>query len=560
MSTRVGVDVGGTFTDVIFYDEASEEVRIGKVPTVPIAPEEGVLGASSILLSSEEVQACQFFLHGTTVAINAVLEREGPRIGLLATDGFRDVLEIRRTDRENPYELLPKPVSPLVPRMLRLPVTERMRENGEVHIPLESDDVERALSVFEKEGVTVLGIAFINSYANGAHELEAEKIVRKCGFTGEISLSHQVSGEYREYERTSTTVVDAYVRGAMRKYLQRLEEALRGVGFTGELLMARPDGGAITFGEAKARPFETILSGPVGGVQGAAELARDLDLGDVITMDVGGTSFDTAVVSHGTPNLMYEGKVAGMPIQTAWVDVRSIGAGGGSLAYVDSGGLLKVGPRSAGANPGPACYARGGLGPTVTDAALLLGLLPDELASGLRLDRERAEQALASLAEPLSLDVLRVARGIMLIVTAAMAGAIREITIEQGRDPRLSTLIAFGGAGPLFSTLLARELGVRQIVVPLYAGNFSAWGLLAADLVRTATRTRVMRLRDGAIADANGFLPDLFAVLERRAQANGRSRIREVAADMRYEGQEHTITVSLPSQKRRHYFDSRRYP
>ena len=548
-TTRVGVDIGGTFTDVVFSDDSSGEVRIGKVPTVASALEQGVEAGISSLLSCEEVAACEYFLHGTTVGTNAILQRSGPMVGLLATRGFRDILEIRRTDRVDPYELLTAPWVPLVPRRVRLPVTERIRGSGEVHTPIEEDDVRRALAIFETESVEAIAIAFLNSFANPAHELAAEQILREAGFAGEISLSHQVSGEYREYERTTTTVVDCYVRPSMRAYLTLLERGLEEAGFGGESLMVRPDGGAISFGEAKERPFETILSGPVGGVQGTCELARTLELGDVVTADVGGTSFDTAVVSNGKPQLMYEGEVAGMPIQTAWVDVRSIGAGGGSIAYVDAGGLLKVGPRSAGAYPGPACYGRGGTEPTVTDGALCLGLLPDVLASGLGLDRARAEAALAPLAEALALDLAAVARGIVLIASAAMAGKMHEITVEQGRDPRLLTLVAYGGAGPLFATLLARELEIPQVVIPLYPGNFSAWGMLGVDLTRTATRTRVMKLGDPALEMANRLLPELFSASAARANTNGRKRVHEVALDMRYEGQEHTVTVAVPANE-----------
>ena len=547
MATRVGVDVGGTFTDVVFYDDSSGEVRIGKVPTVPDSPEQGVEASISTVLDPAELAASEYFLHGTTVGLNTILQRSGPAIGLLCTRGFRDVLEIRRTERDDPYGLFAVPVSPLVPRKLRLPVTERLLGSGEILTPLDPADVRDALDVFERAGVATIAIAFMHAYANPVHELEAARVLREAGFGGEISLSHLVSGEYREYERTATTVVDAYLRPSMRTYLGHLEQALGDAGYAGELRVVRPDGGAITFHEAAERPFETILSGPVGGVQGAGELARDHGLDEVITADVGGTSFDTALVSNGEARLLYEGAVAGMPIQAAWVDVRSIGAGGGSVAYVDEGGLLRVGPRSAGAHPGPACYGRGGLEPTVTDAALLLGMLPAVLASGLRPEPARAEEALATLTGPLGLDVAAVARGVMVIASAAMAGTMREITVQQGRDPREVALMAFGGAGPLFATLLARELEIPRIVIPPYPGNFSAWGMLGAELVRTATRTRVMALTDAAFQEAERIFEDLFSTIAARTSPSDRARVREVAFDMRYKGQEHTVTVSAPS-------------
>jgi N-methylhydantoinase A len=549
MATRLGVDVGGTFTDLIFYDDATGEVRLAKEPTTPEFPEQGVLAAVAAGVPSDRLSAAQYFLHGTTVGLNALLERRGAVVGLLATEGFRDALEIRRGDRSDPYDLFWKAPAPLVPRRLRLPVGERVLASGAVRTPLVEEDVRRSLEVFREEGVTAVAIAFLHAYANPEHELAAERILRAEGFDGEISLSHQVSGEYREYERTCTTVIDAFVRARMSNYLRRLEQRLGEAGFSGSPLITRSGGGALSFGEAEGRPFETIMSGPVAGAEGAAELARDLQLDSVITADVGGTSFDTCLITDGRPRVLYEGEIVGLPLQTSWVDVRSIGAGGGSIAYVDEGGLLRVGPRSAGAVPGPACYGRGGTEPTVTDAAFLLGMLgPGQLASGLQLDRAEAAAAVAPLAEALGLSEEHVARGILTIATANMANAIREITVEQGTDPREGTLLPFGGAGPLFGTLLAQELQVSRVVVPPFAGNFSAWGLLGADITQTAARTRIMRLGDEALASANTVLAELFAGLsERAAAADGDGKgVRpkaEVALDMRYVGQEHTITI-----------------
>jgi N-methylhydantoinase A len=553
MSTRIGVDVGGTFTDLIFYDDETGEIRVGKEPTTPSAPEQGVINAVAAAVPADRVGAAAYFLHGTTVGLNSLLTRTGAVVGLLATRGFRDILEIRRGDRDDPYDLFWKHPPPLVPRRLRIPITERMFFDGTVLTPIELDEVSAAVPLFADEAVTSIAIAFLHAYANPAHELAAAQSLRDAGFAGEISLSHQVSGEYREYERTTTTVIDAYVRPRMAAYLKALEQRLQASGFDGDLLVTRSGGGAMTFPEAEARPFETVLSGPVAGAEGAAELARNLGLDDVITADVGGTSFDTCLITDGRPQVMYEGKIVGLPVQTPWVDVRSIGAGGGSLAHVDVGGLLRVGPGSAGADPGPACYARGGTEPTVTDAALLLGMLGEGvLASGIRLDRDRAQAAMEPLADRLGFEVSDVARGIMTIAAANMANAIREITVEQGRDPRQATLVPFGGAGPLFGTLLARELEVGRIVVPPYAGNFSAWGLLGADLTQSAARTRIMKLGEETPDEANAIMAELFSGLaERAAGHNGHDATREVGADMRYAGQEHTITIPLRSENGR---------
>ena len=548
MATRIGVDIGGTFTDLIYYDDVSGESLVAKVPTTPDNPDEGVIDAIGQAVPADRVKAAEYFLHGTTVGINALLQRRGAVVGLLATEGFRDILEIRRGDREEMYNLFWTPPPPLVPRRLRRPVKERIRANGEVHTAQESADILEALRVFREEGVDAIAIAYMNAYANPVHEMEAEREVRAAGFEGEISLSHRVSGEYREYERTTTTVIDAFVRPRMIHYLRRLDEELANTGFAGRLLITRSGGGSMTFAEAEERPFETIMSGPVAGAEGAGELARKLGIDDLITADVGGTSFDTCLVSGGRPQLMYEGMVVGLPVQTPWVDVRSIGAGGGSIAYIDVGGLLQVGPQSAGADPGPASYGRGGTEPTVTDCALCLGMLGEgKLASGITLNVGRARAAIEPIAETLNFTVDQAAQGVMTIVTASMANTIREITIDQGVDPRQATLLAFGGAGPLMACALARELNIGTIVIPPYAGNFSAWGLLGADLTQAAARTRIMKLSDDALAEANGILKDLFATLEERQGPlrDGQTRAREVGLDMRYAGQEHNLTVPM---------------
>jgi N-methylhydantoinase A len=548
MATRLGVDVGGTFTDLVFYDEESAELRVAKVPTTPSDPEDGVLSAVEAEVSPDRLAQAEYFLHGTTVGLNSLLTRTGARVGLLATRGFRDVIEMARGNRADPYDLFCNVVEPLVPRRQRLPVTERVLATGAVHTPFEEEDVKTAVEVFKAESVDSVAVAFMNAYANPAHELAARDALRKYGFEGEISLSHEVSGEYREYERTSTTTIDAYVRPRMARYLAALDKRLRGAGFNGASIITRSGGGAMTFGEAEERPFETIMSGPVAGAEGAGELARLLGLDDVITADVGGTSFDTCLVVDGQPEVMYQGEIEGLAIQAPWVDVRSIGAGGGSIAHVDIGGLMQVGPRSAGAVPGPACYGRGGTEPTVTDAAFLLGMLGDgQLASGIVLDRQAAQSALEPLAAKLGFEVDAVARGIMTIATANMANAIREITIERGRDPRQAVLMPFGGAGPLFGTQLARELEIREIVLPSPAGNFSAWGLLGAALTQSASRTRITRLEDGALEAFNPLLGELFDELDKRA--TGREYVRQILLDMRYVGQEHSLTISVPGDR-----------
>ncbi len=551
MATRIGIDIGGTFTDLIFYNDELSEVTVAKTPTTPGAPEEGAINAIVKSLTSEHVKNAEYFLHGTTVGLNALLERRGAKVGLLATSGFRDVLEIRRGSRQPKDPLFWRQPDPLVPRELRLPISERIYANGGIHIPLCKDDVRNAAHIFEKEGVTSVAIAFINSYVNPDHELEAEQLLRDAGYKGGISLSHRISREYREFERTSTTVIDAFVRGRMSQYLRRLENRLGAMDFVGTGLITRSGGGSMSLEEAERRPFETIMSGPVAGAEGAAELARQYDLGNLLTADVGGTSFDTCMIVNGRPELLYEGEIDQWPLQSPWVDVRSIGSGGGSIAYIDHGGLLRVGPQSAGATPGPACYGRGGREPTMTDAASVLGMLGDgKFQSGLELDIFAARTALDSVAKKLDLTVEQLAQGIIKISASAMANAMRELTVERGIDPSSMSLLAFGGAGPLMSTLLSRELNIARIIIPPYAGNFSAWGLLGADITSTRSQTRPMSLTDAHLVAVNDLLTEMFTELDliKGLATDNQSYVREVTLDMRYVGQEHTITVQIENE------------
>lgn len=550
MATRIGVDIGGTFTDLVVYDHHSGQVSVEKVLTTPAAPELGCVEALRRAATRPGLlKRCEYFLHGTTVGLNALLERQGASVGLLCSEGFRDALELRRGARPESCDLNWVPSDPLVPRHLRIPIGERIDAQGTVVRALERRHVADAVKAFRHHGVTSAAVCFMNAYANPAHELEAADALCECGFTGDVSLSHRLSREYRDYERTSTTVVDAFIRGRMADYLQRIAERVRGLGFKGECLIIRSGGGSMSFDEARDRSFETINSGPVAGAQGAAELARSLDLGDLVTADVGGTSFDTALIVNGRPQLLYQGEIDGMPIQAPWVDVRSIGAGGGSLAHVDSGGLLHVGPQSAGSEPGPACYARGGTEPTVTDAAFFLGMLgTGRLAANVQLDRDRALEALNRLAREMNSDAQRLAVGVVKLACSNCANAIREITVEQGIDPRGLKILAFGGAGPLLATQIARELDIGVVIVPPFAGNFSAWGLLGSDIVRSSSRTQLFRLASDSVEEIDTSVRAMFAELASRDGDHSPSQEgeREVALGMRFSGQEYSLTVPVP--------------
>lgn len=547
MATRIGVDIGGTFTDLVYFDEETGRTVEGKVPTVPSAPEEGVARAVTEHVPADIIASAAYFLHGTTVGLNALLERRGAKVGLITTTGFRDVLEIRRGDRAEMYNLFWKQTVPLVPRRLRLEAGGRMLGSGEEMTPLDRASVLAAYEILKAEKVDSIAVCLLNAYANSKHELEVERILRDAGFEGGISLSHKISGEYREYERTSTTVIDAFVRGRMSNYLRRLEGKLRELGFKGECLITRSGSGSMTFAEAEDRPFETIMSGPVGGAQGAGELAKMLDIDTLITADVGGTSFDTALILKGEPQVLFEGVIDNMPVQTPWVDVRSIGSGGGSIAHVDIGNLMRVGPQSAGAVPGPACYGKGGTVPTMTDAAAHLGMLgPGNLASGINLDFDQAKAALAPVADAIGQDVEATAAGVLRIASASMANAMREISVEQGLDPRKMTLLPFGGAGPLMATLLADELRMNRIVVPPMAGNFSAWGLLGADMVQSAARTRIMDFVEASVPAINEVLTGLFKTISERSDRSEEGAVKSARLDLRYKGQEHWLSVEVP--------------
>jgi N-methylhydantoinase A len=554
MSTRIGIDVGGTFTDLIFFDEETGAVTVGKGPSNPEAVDQAVRGVLAANIGADATARARYFMHGTTVGLNALLERKGAKVGLLTNAGFRDVLDIRRLLRvdesgEHMWNNLFRTPEPLVERPLRIGVGGRIKADGIQEVPLDEAAVRAAAETFAGEGVDSVAVVFINSHANSAHEITAEKVLRDGGFTGPISLSHAVSGQYREYERASTTVVDAYVRPAVSGYLERLESGLQAENFDGECLITTSSGGSVAFGDARRRPFETIMSGPVAGAVGASKLCSELGLRLAITADVGGTSFDTCLLVDGQPRVRNEGEVVGMPLQMPWVDVRSVGAGGGSIASVDRG-LLRVGPESAGALPGPVCYGRGGTDATVTDAAVALGMLAREtLASGLRLDIEGARAAVGRVGAEMGMDAQAAARGILRVVAAHMAGAIRAVSIEVGEDPREAALIGYGGAGPLFVSLLARELDIRTIIIPNYAGNFSAWGLLEQDLVRSAALTIVSQLDGAGIAKAEVTLDQLFRQIDARAASGALGTTsRSAEFDLRYPGQEYTLTLPVPLQ------------
>ncbi|MBN9278982.1 MAG: hydantoinase/oxoprolinase family protein [Hyphomicrobium sp.] len=562
-AVRVAVDVGGTFTDIVVMT-ANGIMHESKVSTTPDDPSRGVVeGLASLLaeLGAAPGSVAEV-LHGTTVGSNTILQRTGARTGLITTRGFRDVLEIGRIRMPDMFDLTWDKPKPLVPRRHRLEVTERIAADGTVIHPLSETDVTAAAEQLVADGIEAIAICFLNSYRNAAHEKKAEALINARLPDLPVTASYAVLPEMKEYERTSTTVVNAYLLTAMRGYLRKLEGRLAEVGIVAPILVMTSNGGMLAARAARDLPVMVVASGPAGGVIGAAGLGRARGDRDVIVFDMGGTTAKAVIIEDGRPSMTSEYefrdgmstssrfiKAGGYMLKVPAIDIAEVGAGGGSLAGIDAGGLLKVGPESAGAAPGPACYGLGNTRPTVTDANVVLGILnPNALAGGrLTIDRGLAERAIKEhVATPLSLSVEEAAHGIRAVANAAMARAIRAVTVERGRDPRDLTLMAFGGNGGIHSVDVARQLGVRTIIIPPLAGVFSAVGMLAADIEHTALVT-VMRLLDDLSAqDLSAIMARLGAEVASRLAADGYGADRTELvwqAELRHEGQATELPV-----------------
>ena len=549
MGWKTAVDIGGTFTDLVAVDSVTGDVLRAKADTTPASLDEGVLTA--LARSGVSAEAVTAFIHGTTVVINAITERRGAATALVTTRGFRDVLEIGRANRPDLYNLAyAKPV-PFVPRHLRFEVTERMTHLGTVAEPLSDADVAEAAGQVAAAGVAAVAVCLLHAWANPGHEqrLAAALRDRMPGVT--VVASHEVSGQWREYERTSTAVLSAYVQPAVAGYLDALASALRGRGLAAPLHAMRSNGGVCSFDRAARAPIALLESGPVAGVTAAAELGRRLGNTSVLTLDIGGTTAKTSAVRDGDvriDTLHYIGRTPaypGYPVQVPTVEIVEIGAGGGSVVWADAAGGLHVGPRSAGADPGPACYGRGGTEATLTDANLLAGRLDagDFLGGAMALDPAAAEAALAALGRQVGADARTVARGVLRYAVAQMTHALRLVTLRRGHDPRDFAFVAYGGAGPLHAALLARELGITRTIIPPGPGHFSAFGMLASPL-----RGESVRTMPGPLAGTD--LAAAFAGVERAALAElGRDRGHAQLAryaELRYAGQEHTLEVPVP--------------
>lgn len=532
----VGVDIGGTFTDFVVVREG--QVRVYKVPSTPADPSDGFLRGIQEL----DIPPGARYVHGSTVATNAVLERRGAKAALLTTGGFRDVLELGRQTRLRLYVLTPSRPEPLIPRERCFEVPERVDRHGQVVTPLDEAALEAALDAVQASGAESLAVVFLFSFANGEHERRAGKRAAARGFS--VSLSSDILPEYREYERASTTAANAYVAPLMDRYLQRLDQRLQEHGRE-RLQIMQSNGGVISVDVARREAVRTVLSGPAGGVVGAWRVAALSGFERLIAFDMGGTSTDVSLI-EGEPHTSAEGSISGLPIRIPMLDIHTVGAGGGSLARVEAGGGLRVGPESAGADPGPAAYGRGDR-PTVTDANLALGRLHagSFLGGRMALDVERSRAALRPLAARLNLSLEGMAAGVVRVANVQMARALRRVSVERGHDPRRFCLVAFGGGGPLHACDLAAETGIPTVLIPLFPGTLSALGMLLSEIQKEYSRT-VMRPVSGAFPD----LETVFGALEERARADllaegaaegGVSLARRL--DVRYRGQSYELEI-----------------
>jgi N-methylhydantoinase A len=565
---RIAVDIGGTFTDIALLTDAGL-IHQSKVSSTPADPSVAVIEGVAQLLSELSIApgAVAEVLHGTTVGSNTILQRKGARTGLITTGGFRDVLEIGRIRMPDMFDLTWDKPKPLVPRRHRLEVVERMAADGTVVEPLSEASVIASGQALAADGIEAVAIAFINSYRNPAHEVQAEAILRAHFPQLLVTTSCAVLPEMKEYERTSTTVVNAYLLAAMREYLQRLQSGLRGIGVGAPILVMTSNGGMLAADVTCEKPVMVVASGPAGGVVGAARLGIARDDRDVIVFDMGGTTAKAVIIEDGRPTMTSEYefrdgistssrfiKAGGYMLKVPAIDIAEVGAGGGSLAAIDKGGLLVVGPQSAGAMPGPACYGLGNDRPTVTDANVVLGFInPHSLAGGkLAIDHARSEAAIRDhVGEPLSLPLVDAAHGIRAVANAAMARAVRAVTIERGRDPRHLTLMAFGGNGGVHAPDLARQLGIPRVVVPPMSGIFSALGMLASDIEHTALKTVGRRLDLMSATDLREIKRELQDQVAAQLAGDGYVADRTAflwEADLRHEGQATELTVPFEGE------------
>jgi len=551
---KVATDAGGTFTDMVAFDEETAEIFVGKALTTPADPSLGVI--ATIHQGRETGLAtdrASLFVHGGTTAINAITERKGVRTALVTTKGFRDVIAIGRGNRPDLYNLHSTPSEPFVPRALRFEVEERMDARGQVRTPLSLTELDQLAKRIAAAKVQAVAIAFLHSYINPAHEIAAAERLAALLPGVAVAASSAISRQWREYERANTAVLTAYVQPILSSYLGNLDAALRYDGFDCARYCMQSNGGLASFAAAAAAPLSLVESGPCGGVAGAVRIGEALGEADILYLDVGGTTAKCSLVRNGQPVLRPDYKLEwsrlkpGYPVQVPVVDIVEIGAGGGSIARLRESGDLAVGPESAGAEPGPACYGRGGVEPTVTDAKLITGVIdPLSFAGGrMKLDVGRARRAFAPLAVQLGVGVVEAAHAVIGLAEANMINALKLVTIQRGHDPRDLTLIASGGGGSMHAATLGRELGVKRIVIPRHAGLFSAWGMLAARPRVDLHRTRLAPLTPATFIEVGEIFAQLRAEATTLFAASPHALIYDGSIEMRYAGQEHAIATRL---------------
>ena len=560
---RLGIDVGGTFTDGLLIDENTGETRIAKVPSTPADPSVGFLAAVERILREAGTEPADvgYLVHGTTVATNAIIEEKLAQTGFITTEGFRDILEIQRQIRPSLYDLLFEKPRPLAPRYLCFGIPERLDATGKVVTPLDERSIEAAAEQLRAEGVEALAVCYLHAYINPEHERRTRDILARVFPEAVVSLSSDVAPVFREYFRASTTLINAGVRPIVERYLSNIETRLRQAGLKGQLLVMQSSGGVLTFEAARTKPVYMVESGPAAGVIVSAHLGDVLGFDNILSFDMGGTTAKTGLVERGTPTITKEYEVgtaaraergakgAGYPIRTPVIDLVEIGAGGGSIAWVDSGGVLRVGPQSAGADPAPACYGKGGTEPTITDANLVLKRLdPDHFLGGeMRLDEAAAWRAVKEkCADPLGLDVVEVALGIVEIANNAMVGALRRISVQRGYDPRDFVLVAFGGAGPVHANRLAAELDIPSVLVPMSPGTTSAMGLLVTDIKHDYSTTLIQGTETLDMPLVDRHFRDMMELGERALLSEGSAHAGiafERRVDMRYVGQSYELSI-----------------
>lgn len=549
---RTATDIGGTFTDLVAVDDRGRTV-FAKSHTTPPNFEEGVIDV--VKKSGIRPEEIRDLIHGTTTIINALTERKGAKTALITTKGFRDVLEIARCNRPDLFNMVFAKPRPFIPRYLRREVRERISCEGKVLVPLEEEDIRQAVEYCRKEGVEAIAVCYINSYVNDVHERRTVEVIRQIWPEVFVTSSVQVTKEWREYERTSTAALNSYVMPAASSYIDRLDSRLREIGCIGKKYIMQSNGGTTTFEHAKQTPINMVESGPVAGVYGAAILGQIIGEANIIAFDVGGTTAKCSLIDNGEVKVTTEYRIertesfAGYPIMAPVVDIVEIGNGGGSIAWIDDAGSLKVGPRSAGALPGPAAYGKGGTEPTTTDACLVTGRLSAKNFDN-EVDMEAVREVIRrKIGEPLGMTAEEAAMSILRVAEANMLNALKLISVRRGYDPRDFTMVAFGGGGPMHCAYLAKELNIRKVVVPVAAPVFAAWGMLMTDVRHDYVQTSIRRMNEVTAEELNGMWESLRKQADDRFEQEGvapENIAYQYIADMRYMGQEHTVKVNVP--------------